>query len=149
MKAFTVIETTDPRCTGYVKALSWCGGIEYIPRDIWERESLATADTRDPDFYDRHNRRSAVVGIEAEYAGATITVETGRDMIDPQGIASDEEAAACEAHILDAVREAFPGAGVRAVGRGGRTGGCMADGTEFDDDVKRIVDDALSSFMGG
>lgn len=86
---------------------------------------------------------------ESEYAGALITVEVGRHTIDPQGLASDEEAEACEAHILDAVREAFPGADVRAVGLGGRTGGCMSDGREFDGEVRDVVNEAFNSFMSG
>lgn len=81
---------------------------------------------------------------ELVYAGADITVST--DGIDPQGLGSDEECAACEEHILDAVREAFPGATVRAVSRGGRTGGVTRDGEDISDEVKAVVTQAFDSF---
>ena len=95
MKAFTVIETTDPRCTGYVKALSWCGGIEYIPRDIWERESLATADTRDPDFYDRHEGEVAV--LVGEGLGGFVADAHGPAGAHVRGGASETEESALRA----------------------------------------------------
>lgn len=83
------------------------------------------------------------------YAGASITVEVGRHTIDPQGLGTDEECERCEAHILDAVREAFPGADVRAVGVGGRTSGVTASDEDITDEVRHVVNDAFNAFMGG
>lgn len=83
------------------------------------------------------------------FEGASICVEVGRHTIDPQGIASDDEIEACEAFILDAVREAFPGADVRAVGRGGRTGALRADGWDFGDELEHVVTRAYSDFFAG
>lgn len=80
------------------------------------------------------------------YAGADISVHVGRDTIDPQGLGSDEECAACEEYILDAVRTAFPGATVRAVSRGGRTSGMTRDGVSLDDKVKAVVTRAFDDF---
>lgn len=83
---------------------------------------------------------------EVPYAGANITVRVGRDTIDPQGLGSDEECAACEEHILDAVRAAFPGATVREVGRGGRTSGTTREGVSLDDEVRTVVTRAFDDF---
>ncbi len=80
------------------------------------------------------------------HAGAWITVHVGRDTIDPQGLGSDEECAAVEEHILDAVREAFPGADVRAVGNGGRTSGVTRGGVDLTDEVKAVVTRAFDDF---
>ena len=80
------------------------------------------------------------------YTGASITVRVGRDTIDPEGLGSDEECAACEEHILDAVRSAFPGADVRAVGNGGRTSGTTRTGEDLTDEVKAVVTAAFDSF---
>lgn len=89
------------------------------------------------------------VRVLAEYDGADITVEIGRHTVDPAGIASDDEARACEESILEAVREVFPGATVRAVGIGGRTGGVTRDGADITDDVRFAVNEAFDAFMGG
>ena len=43
--------------------------------------------------------------VERPYAGASITVEVGRDTIDPQGLGSDEDAEAC-AEFCDALGDA-------------------------------------------
>jgi hypothetical protein len=83
---------------------------------------------------------------EVPYAGASITVHVGRDTIDPQGLGSDEECAACEEYILDAVRAAFPGADVREVGNGGRTSGTTRDGVNLDAEVRAVVTAAFDSF---
>lgn len=83
---------------------------------------------------------------EVPFAGASITVHVGRDTIDPQGLGSDEECAACEEHILDAVRAAFPGAEVRAVRSGGRTSGTTRDGVNLDAEVRAITTAAFDSF---
>ena len=83
---------------------------------------------------------------EVPYAGASITVHVGRDTIDPQGLGSDEECAACEEHILDAVRAAFPGAEVRAVRSGGRTSGTTRDGVNLDAEVRAVTTAAFDSF---
>jgi hypothetical protein len=83
---------------------------------------------------------------EVTHAGASITVHVGRDTIDPQGLGSDEECAACEEYILDAVRTAFPGATVRAVGNGGRTGGATRTGEDFTDEVKAVVTRAFDDY---
>jgi hypothetical protein len=80
------------------------------------------------------------------HAGADITVEIGRDTIDPQGLASDDEVDACEEHILDAVRAAFPGATVRAVGNGGRTSATMRDGEDFTAEVRAVVTQTFDGF---
>ena len=86
---------------------------------------------------------------ELTYAGASITVEVGRDTIDPQGLGSDEDAEACAEHILDAVREAFPGAEVVAVGNGGRTSATMPDGEDFTREVREVVTQAFDTFDWG
>lgn len=83
---------------------------------------------------------------EVPYAGASITVHVGRDTIDPQGLGSDEEVAACEEHILAEVRAAFPGAEVRAVRSGGRTSGTTRDGVNLDAEVRTVVTAAFDSF---
>ena len=80
------------------------------------------------------------------YTGADLTVEVHRGTIDPQGLGSDDEVAACEEHILDAVRAAFPGATVRAVGNGGRTSATMRDGTDFTAEVETVVTQAFDGF---
>jgi hypothetical protein len=69
-----------------------------------------------------------------------------RSTIDPQGLGSDDEVAACEEYILDAVRTAFPGADVRAVGNGGRTGGATRTGEDFTDEVRAVVTQAFDGF---
>lgn len=83
------------------------------------------------------------------FEGASICVEIGRHTIDPQGLANDDEVEACEAFILDAVREAFPGADVRIVGNGGRTGALRADGWDFSDELEHVVTRAYSDFFAG
>jgi hypothetical protein len=72
----------------------------------------------------------------------TITVRIGRDTIDPEGTGTDEECAAYESNVLDAVREAFPGADVRAVGQGGRTSGVDAEGHDITAAVREVVREA-------
>ena len=89
---------------------------------------------------------AAVRAPTPTHAGASITVHVGRDTIDPQGLGSDEECATCEKHILDAVRTAFPGADVRAVGNGGRTSATMRDSTDFTDEVKAVVTRAFDDY---
>lgn len=86
---------------------------------------------------------------ELEYYGASITVELHRGTIDPQGIGSDEELESCREYILDAVREAFPGADVRAVGNGGRTGASHADGREFTREVREVERAAWDAWCAG
>lgn len=83
---------------------------------------------------------------EVPYAGAEILVRVGRDTIDPQGLGSDEECAACEEYILDAVRDAFPGATVRPVNRGGRTSGTTREGVSLDDEVRTVVTRAFDDY---
>ena len=83
---------------------------------------------------------------EVTHAGASITVEVHRGTIDPQGLGSDEECDACEEYILDAVRTAFPGAEVRAVGNGGRTGGVTRDGEDFTAEVRTVVTRAFDDY---
>ncbi len=75
---------------------------------------------------------------------ASITVEVGRHTIDPQGLASDEENEHVEECIMDAVRAAFPGADVRAVGLGGRTSGTDANGEDITPEVVRVVNEAFN-----
>jgi hypothetical protein len=74
----------------------------------------------------------------AEYTGADITIEIHRGTIDPEGIGTDEEAAQCEEYVLDYVRNAFPGATVRALGNGGRTAG-VHDGRDITSEVRDAV----------
>jgi hypothetical protein len=76
---------------------------------------------------------------------ADITVEVGRHTIDPQGLASDEENAAIEEHIVEAVRAAWPGAHITVVGNGGRTSGIDADGNDISHKVQRVVNEAFNS----
>ena len=76
---------------------------------------------------------------------ATITVNTSRATIDPQGIGSDEDAEFIAEIILDAVRAEWPDADVTAVGNGGRTGGRDADGTDISADVQRVVNEAFEA----
>ena len=89
---------------------------------------------------------TAILADSTSFAGASITVHVGRDTIDPQGMGSDEECAACEEHILDAVRAAFPGADVRAVRSGGRTSGTTRNGVSLDAEVRAVVTAAFDSF---
>ena len=84
--------------------------------------------------------------LSTSFAGASITVHVGRDTIDPQGLGSCEECAACGEFILDAVRTAFPGATVREVGNGGRTSGTTRDGVNLDDEVKAVVTRAFDDY---
>ena len=74
-----------------------------------------------------------------------IIVNTSRETIDPQGLASDEEVAFVAECILDAVRAEWPDADVTAVGNGGRTGGRDADGTDISADVQRVVNEAFEA----
>ena len=83
------------------------------------------------------------------YADAIITVEFGRDTFDPQCLGSDAVREACAEHILDAVREAFPGAEVVAVGNGGRTSATMPDGEDFTREVREVVTQAFDTFDWG
>lgn len=119
------------RAAGLRSTVGADGEVCHDPRDI---ESGAVVPSQTADLR----------AVELVYAGADITVST--DGIDPQGLGSDEECAACEEHILDAVREAFPGATVRAVSRGGRTGGVTRDGEDISDEVKAVVTQAFDSF---
>lgn len=75
-----------------------------------------------------------------------ITVECSRYTIDPEGIGSDADYEAAVAFLLDAVRDAFPGADVRRLGQGGRTGGMAGDGTDIGDDVRLVVERAFDDW---
>jgi len=86
-----------------------------------------------------------VTEIEPDYAGASILVRIGRDTIDPQGLASDEETADCEEYVLECVRDYFPGARVSAV-RIGRNSGVTRDGTDISDDVDHAVAQAFEGW---
>jgi hypothetical protein len=77
----------------------------------------------------------------------TITVRTGRDTIDPQGIGSDEDFAAARETILDALRAEWPDAEINVVGNGGRTSGIDDDGADISHDVKRVASEALNSMF--
>lgn len=83
------------------------------------------------------------------FDGASICVEIGRHTIDPQGLASDDEVEACESFIVDAVRDAFPGADVHVVGRGGRSSALRADGGDFRDELEYVINRAYSNFFAG
>lgn len=84
-----------------------------------------------------------------DFEGAQICLEIGRHTIDPQGLADDDEVEACEVYILDAVHDAFPGADVHVVGRGGRTSALRADGWDFRDELEHVVTRAYSDFFAG
>lgn len=84
--------------------------------------------------------------VELTHAGTSICVELHQGVLDPQGLATGDEVDCCEKHILAAVREAFPGADVRAVGRGGRTSGLTRDGEDITRDVRDVVEAAFDSF---
>lgn len=76
-----------------------------------------------------------------------ISIEIGRHAIDSQGVASDEEVAAAEAFVLDALRTEWPDAEITAVGRGGRTAGVDGDDeNNITHDVKRVASRALNDF---
>ncbi len=79
------------------------------------------------------------------FAGATIEVNIDRHTIDPEGLASDEEVSECVEHILDAVREAFPGAEVRTAR--GSTMGVSRNGEDLTDRVRTTVNAAFSGFF--
>ena len=74
-----------------------------------------------------------------------IFVNTSRATIDPQGIGTAEECAATEEAILDAVRSAFLGLDVRAVGPGGRTQGTDEDGQDITAKVRNVVREAFDA----
>ena len=74
-----------------------------------------------------------------------ISIEIGRHAIDSQGVASDEEVAAAEAFVLDALRTEWPDAEITAVGRGGRTAGVDGE-NNITHDVKRVASRALNDF---
>ena len=74
-----------------------------------------------------------------------ITIEIGRHTIDSQGVASDEEVAAAEAFVLDALRTEWPDAEITAVGRGGRTAGVDGENA-ITHAVKRVASQALNDF---
>lgn len=121
------------RAAGLASVVGADGEVQHDPRDI-ESGAVVPSET------------AALCAVEVPYAGAEITVHVGRDTIDPQGLSSDEECDACEEHILDAVREAFPGATVRAVSRGGRTSGTTRDGVNLDAEVRAVVTQAFDTF---
>lgn len=121
------------RAAGLRSVVGTDGEVQHDPRDV---ESGAVVPSQTADLR----------AVEVPYAGTSITVHVGRDTIDPQGLGSDEEVAACEEHILDAVRAAFPGAEVRAVGNGGRTSGMTRDGVSLDDEVKAVVTRAFDDY---
>ena len=121
------------RAAGLRSVVGADGEVQHDPRDI-ESGAVVPSET------------AALRAVEVPYAGADISVHVGRDTIDPQGLGSDEEVAACEEHILDAVRAAFPGAEVRAVRSGGRTSGTTRDGVNLDAEVKAVETAAFDSF---
>lgn len=121
------------RAAGLRSVVDADGEVQHDPRDI-ESGAVVPSQTE------------ALRAVELTYAGADITARVGRDTIDPQGLGSDEECSACEEHILDAVRAAFPGATVRAVGNGGRTSGTTRDGVNLDAEVRAVVTAAFDSF---
>lgn len=77
-----------------------------------------------------------------------ITVEVSRDSIDPQGIGSDEQFESCREYILDAVKTAFPGAEVTAVGHGGKTTAYTDAGQDLSYDVRGVVNRAFDDWCG-
>ena len=119
------------RAAGLRSVVGADGEVQHDPRDI-ESGAVVPAETE------------ALRAVELTHAGADICVST--DGIDPQGLGSDEEREACEEHILDAVRAAFPGATVREVGRGGRTSGATRDGVSLDDEVRAVVTRAFDDY---
>jgi len=121
------------RAAGLRSVVGADGEVQHDPRDI-ESGAVVPSET------------AALRAVEVPYAGAEILVEVGRHTIDPQGLGSDDEVAACEEHILDAVRAAFPGATVRPVNRGGRTSGTTRDGVNLDDEVRAVVTQAFDGF---
>ena len=76
---------------------------------------------------------------------ASITVRIGRDTIDPQGIGTDEECAATEEAILDAVAREWPEANVAAVGPGGHTSGIDENGRDITAAVRNVVREAFDA----
>ena len=94
-----------------------------------------------------HAMRVWAESRDEEFAGALITVEISRDAIDPAGEGSDELYESCGEYILDAVRTAFPGADVRAVGNGSRTSGVHSDGRDITRDVRGVVNAAFDAWV--
>lgn len=121
------------RAAGLRSVVGADGEVQHDPRDV-ESGAVVPSET------------AALRAVEVPYAGTEILVEVGRHTIDPQGLGSDEECAACEEHILDAVRAAFPGATVRPVNRGGRTSGTTRDGVNLDAEVREVVTQAFDTF---
>jgi hypothetical protein len=76
----------------------------------------------------------------------SITVELHRGSIDPEGLGSDEDLESIREFVLDAVREAFPGATVRAVLSGGETSGVTDDGVDITYDVRHVVNRAFNDW---
>ena len=76
-----------------------------------------------------------------------IIVNTSRETIDPQGLASDEEVAFVAECILDAVRAEWPEIEVLAGASGSRTSGRDAEGNDISRDVQRVVDDAYNTAL--
>ncbi len=89
--------------------------------------------------YSKHGIPRAT--IQAMQTSASITVEIHRGTIDPAGEFewSAGYVEACQDYVLESVREAFPGADVRAVGNGGRTSGTDAEGRDITSDVRTAV----------
>lgn len=78
-----------------------------------------------------------------DYTSAFITVDLSRDSLDPAGLATRAQLAACSEHILDCVRSAFPGAEVSI---GSDCSGVTRDGESFDREVTLEVTRAFDSF---
>lgn len=76
----------------------------------------------------------------------SITVCTSRDEIDPQGLGSDEEADACAAAIVDAVRAEWPTAEIREVRSPARTGGVDGRGADISAEVRAVVQTAFDAW---
>lgn len=74
----------------------------------------------------------------------TIIVNTSSDCVDPLGHDSPETRAFVVAHILDAVRAAWPGADVREGGHGSTTSGRDADGNDISAEVAEVADRAYN-----
>lgn len=139
MTTYTITNTKSGATIGIYEGATEAEALDAMARDAGYEsyaDQLATIESDGSD-----------IGVtELAYAGAQIDVELHRGNIDPAGEGDDADIKACTDYVLDAMRDAFPGATVRAVGNGGRDCGTTADGQDITSDVRAAANRAFDDW---